>query len=162
MRPIDKEQLNKMNIIRNPPEVKSVGKLLQIYFYSKKSGGYHCLGLTIENAIDFFKQIKKACASEHEVLNVPIFTQMMDSKGKMMFYKEELEIIRPLLANELNYRTGKKERPPDLNKPDWRKIIGQIEEPREKNDENKNKEKQEISKEDKNKYIRQRKQKKGS
>ena len=161
---VNKELIRKLNINHNPPEVKSVGDMIQIYFYVKKECGYHCLGLTLENAVAFFKKIRKACESEHEVMNVPIFTEIMDNKGTMKFYKEDLELIRPLLANELNYRTGKKERPPDPDKPDWRKVLGQIENVRDEKDEKTSKAmskgKEEVSAADKKKYARQRKTKK--
>lgn len=156
-------------MIRNNAEVKSRGELITVYFYVDKKKGYHCFSLTLDNAIDFFRQVKKACESEHELLKVPIFTTMMDSKGTMEFYKEDLEVIRPLLADELNYRTGKKPRPEDPNKPDWRKVLrgtdSTYEPPPEESEEDKDKRKagtEPVSDADKKKYARQRKQKKGS
>jgi len=109
----------------NPPEVKSINEDISVYFYTEKEKGYHYFILTLDNAVAFFRQIKKASETNHKIINVPIFNKMMDKKGTMKFHKEDLEKIRPLLADELNYRTGKKERPPNLDTPDWRKVLGE-------------------------------------
>jgi hypothetical protein len=90
---------------------------VKVYFYTEKGKGYHCFLLRKENAIKFFGQVKKMCEGDKDCYEVPLetFFGNEDCVNKTKFYKEDMIKLRPVLAEELNYITGKKERPPKQN-----------------------------------------------
>lgn len=84
---------------------------LTVNYYSKNAKGYMVLGFTVENAISFFKSIKKLCESDKEKDEFFVSTVLSDGKSKITMYREDACGIRPILAEELNFITGKKKRP---------------------------------------------------
>ena len=91
-------------------DVKTTGKIINVNV-QHCNGGYWCQSFTVDNAVSFFRAIKKLCAMDAEKAMIPMHTQITDKKGNYLFWKADAELLRPHLAKELNYATGKKERP---------------------------------------------------